>query len=137
MNRLTITATLLMASTVAYAHHSFAMYNMEKEITLKGEVKVFAFQNPHSGIQFSVTDEKGQTSDWLAETGNPSGLAKLGWKRSILKPGDKVTFVLHPMKDGAKGGALVRAILADGTVLAIDRATYKVFSVPLLLGLST
>jgi Family of unknown function (DUF6152) len=122
MNRLSVIAALLTASTVAYGHHSFAMYNMEKEITVKGEVKVFAFQNPHSGIQFSVTDEKGQASDWLAETGNPTGLAKLGWKRSILKPGDKVTFVLHPMKDGSKGGSLARVTLADGTVLQTSQA---------------
>ena len=122
MSRLTVTAALLVAAVVAHAHHSFAMYNMEKEITVKGEVKAFAFQNPHSGIQFSVTDEKGQASDWLAETGNPTGLAKLGWRRSILKPGDKVTFVLHPMKDGTKGGALVRVTLADGTVLQTAQA---------------
>ena len=121
MNRVAFLVAALLSSA-AYAHHSFAMYNMEKEITMKGEVKAFAFQNPHSGIQFSVTDEKGQASDWLAETGNPTGLAKLGWRRSILKPGDKVTFVLHPMKDGAKGGALVRAILADGTVLQTSQA---------------
>lgn len=112
----------LFVASLGQAHHSFVMYNMETEVTVKGEVKAFAFQNPHSGIQFSVTDEKGQTSDWLVETGNPGSLAKLGWKRSILKPGDKVTFVLHPMRDGSKGGSLVRAILADGTVLLTSQA---------------
>ncbi len=121
LNRIAVLVLVLWAP-VASAHHSFASYDMAKEVTVKGEVKVFVFQNPHSGIRIAVTDEQGRTVDWLAETGAPTALAKLGWRRSILKTGDKVTLVVHPLKDGGNGGSLVRAILADGTVLETGRA---------------
>ena len=120
MNKIVLTFAL--AAAVALAHHSFAAYNMEKEISIKGEVKIFAFQNPHSGIQVMVPDDKGSSVSWIAETGSPTGLAKLGWRRSIMKPGDTVTLVLHPLKDGGNGGIVMRAILADGTVLETGRA---------------
>ena len=116
-----ILSTFTVIATQVFAHHSFAAYNTEKEVTIKGEVKIFAFQNPHSGIQVMVPDGTGTSVSWIAETGSPTGLAKLGWRRSILKPGDTVTLVLHPLKDGGNGGIVVRAILADGTVLETGR----------------
>ena len=121
LNRIAVLMLIFWAS-VASGHHSFASYDMAKEVTVKGEVKVFIFQNPHSGIRIAVTDDQGKSVDWIAETGAPTALAKLGWRRSILKPGDKVTMVVHPLKDGGNGGSLVRAILADGTVLETGRA---------------
>jgi hypothetical protein len=46
---------------------------------------------------------------------SPSSLVRKGWKPKTLKPGDKITITLHPLRDGRSGGSLVSATLADGT----------------------
>ena len=60
---------------------------------------------------------KGQTERWAIEMTSPNNLAVEGWKRSTLKPGDKVTIQVHPLRDGAKGGSFAAVKLADGTTL--------------------
>ncbi len=37
-----------------------------------------------------------------------------GWKPGTLEAGDKITVVIHPMRDGTKGGLFVSAVGADG-----------------------
>jgi hypothetical protein len=110
-------ASLLLISGVAFAHHSGVMFDRDKEVTVKGAVKQFAFVNPHVSILISVTDEKGATADWSFEAASVRGLVSSGWRKSSLHPGDVVTLVGHPIKDGRRAAQLVRAILSDGTVL--------------------
>src|SRR5580704_2243961 len=82
-----------------YAHHgSHVSYDMEKPVVLKGTVTEFVWSNPHSQIFFDVKDEKGDAVNWGAETANPSALAKSGWTRNSLKPGDEVTVTVWPSK---------------------------------------
>jgi Family of unknown function (DUF6152) len=109
-------ATLLFATT-AQAHHSFAMFDVEKEITLAGTVKEFQWTNPHAWIQLNVVDEQGKTVEWGLESRSPNVLARQGFKSTILKPGDKITVVFNPLKDGKKGGSLVSLTMADGKKL--------------------
>jgi Family of unknown function (DUF6152) len=110
-------ASYLLISGVALAHHSGVMFDQTKEVTVKGAVKEFAFVNPHVSILLSVTDAKGVTSDWSFEAASVRGLVVSGWRKSSLHPGDVVTLVGHPLRDGRHGAQLVRAIFADGTVL--------------------
>ena len=49
--------------------------------------------------------------------GAPGMLTRTGWKSSILKPGDKVTVVLNPLKNGGPSGRLVRVTLPNGRVM--------------------
>jgi hypothetical protein len=93
------------------------MFDRDKEVTLKGTVKEFVFVNPHVSILISVTDANGVTKDWSFEAASTQSLVKSGWRKSTLKVGDTVTIVGHPLKDGRNGALLMRAILADGTVL--------------------
>lgn len=102
---------------VALAHHSSVMFDSQKEVTVKGTVKEFNFENPHVSIMVSVTDEKGVTKDWSFEAAAVHGMAVAGWRRSTLKPGDSVTITGHPLRDGRPGAQLVRAVLSNGTVL--------------------
>lgn len=114
-------APLLVASTLAQAHHSSAMFDAAKDVELKGVVKTFKFENPHVNIVVTVRDEKaGTTTDWYVEAASVRGLAMAGWRRSTLKPGDTVTIVAHPLRDGQPGANLVKATLADGTTLAAN-----------------
>ena len=100
----------------AFAHHSFAMFDSSKQVTLVGTVKEFQWTNPHTWIQVNVPTN-GKVVEWSIEGGSPNGLARRGWKSSVLKPGDKVTVVISPMKDGSNGGSLKSVTLPDGKVL--------------------
>ena len=103
-------------STSASAHHSFAMFDSSKSVTLVGTVKEFQWTNPHTWIQVNVPTN-GKVVEWSIEGGSPNGLARRGWKSSIMKPGDKITVVISPMKDGSNGGSLKSVTLPDGKVL--------------------
>ncbi len=99
----------------AFAHHSFAMFDGEKKVTLEGTVKDFQWTNPHSWIMLTVQDEAGQPQLWAIEMGGPGGLARQGWASTTLTPGMKVKTVIHPLKDGANGGQFMAITLPDGT----------------------
>ncbi len=96
------------------AHHGVGMFDQEHSISLKGTVTEFDFVNPHVEIYFDVKDDKGNVSKWAAESGSPNLMRRNGWNRNTLKPGDQVTFVGHPMRNGAKGMRLEKVILPNG-----------------------
>jgi hypothetical protein len=99
----------------ALAHHSFAMFDFSKEITVVGEVKEFRWRNPHIHILVNVPDGKGSMAEWDIEGGTPGNLRRNGWRADTLKPGDKVSVVIRPLKNGDNGGNLIRAMRGDGT----------------------
>jgi hypothetical protein len=105
-------------SPPAMAHHSVAMFDHERLITLQGTVKEFQYTNPHSWLQILVTGDDGKTVEWDFEAEGPSSLLRKGIKAKTFSPGDKVTIVAHPMKDGRTAGALLSATAADGHVYA-------------------
>lgn len=103
-------AWISLAVAPAFAHHSFAMFDNQKSLTLEGTVKEFQWTNPHSWVQLVVSDPKtGKDVEWSIEGGALNLLARQGWTRNSLKPGDKATIVVHPLKDGTAGGSLVSA----------------------------
>jgi hypothetical protein len=101
----------------AGAHHSFAMFDRQKEVVLKGTVKAFQWTNPHSFIEIDVADEKGAVQAYSIEMNSPNNLTRQGWKSTSLKPGDKVTVVMNPLRDGQVGGLFLSVQLSDGKVL--------------------
>jgi uncharacterized protein DUF6152 len=101
----------------APAHHSGAMFEPTKTVTLKGVVKVFEYTNPHSWLWITVTNEDGTTTDWGFEAEGPSTLLRAGIKKGDLKPGDKITITGRPEKDGRPAAAWVNAVKDDGTLL--------------------
>jgi hypothetical protein len=110
-------AALLATCALALAHHSGVMFDSQKELTIDGTVKEFVFSNPHVSIVIAVTDDKHAVTDWSVEAASVQGMVKAGWRKSTLKAGDKVTIVGRPLRDGRPGVQLLRAILADKTVL--------------------
>ena len=107
-------AIALFASAPVIAHHSYAMFDMKKEITLEGTVVNFQWTNPHIWIDMVVIDKKtGKPANWSIEGSGPTLLAREGWRRDTIKPGDKVTLVTHPLKSGENGGSLMK-ILVNG-----------------------
>src|ERR1043165_2062512 len=88
----------------AVAHHSFAMFDAEKNIAIEGTVKEFQWTNPHSWIHLNVSDDAGKATVWSVELGSPAGLVRQGWVPKTLTPGMKVQVLIHPLRDGNPGG---------------------------------
>ena len=112
-----LTFFLLTVSGMAYAHHGTEAYDMGKKVTLKGVIANFEWTNPHGQVHLDVTDEKGNVVHWNFETQPPSILNHAGWKRDSLKPGDQVTVVAHPVKNGAPVGIIMSVTLPSGEEL--------------------
>jgi hypothetical protein len=113
---LSLAAVLLAAAGPARAHHSGAGVDRSRTVTVTGIVKDFRWTNPHSWIDMEVTDAKG-TALWSVEMNPPPFLIRAGWKSTTLKPGDKVSVTLNPIRTGEPGGIFVSVTLADGRVL--------------------
>lgn len=104
---------LAMADT-AGAHHSAAMFDDKKTVTVEGVVKEFQLTNPHSWLLVDVTDKSGKVVTWGFEAEGPSTLRRAGIKPSDLRPGTKLTITGNPMKDGRPAAIWVNAVRADG-----------------------
>src|SRR5262245_37039951 len=99
------------------AHHSPVMFDMTKSITIEGTVVAFSWTNPHSSIQLDVPGAGGAMARWGVEMGSPNSMVRAGWKSTLLKPGDRVSVTVRPMKSGERGGMFMSIKLADGRVL--------------------
>jgi hypothetical protein len=112
--RMLLAGAALALALPAFAHHSFTMFDVQKQTTLTGTVKEFQWSNPHCWIQLLVRDESGEEAEWAVELASPRIIFQGGWKPGSVKPGDKVIIIVHPLKDGSKGGSLVSAVGPDG-----------------------
>lgn len=110
---------MLFASRVALAHHSFAMFDMQHDLDLRGVAKSFTWQSPHSWLQVMVKNANGTPVEWSIEMGAPIMLYKTGMRAASVKAGDVVSMVVHPLRDGRPGGSLVSVVLADGRKLDV------------------
>ncbi|MEP7311624.1 MAG: DUF6152 family protein [Pseudomonadota bacterium] len=106
------------AASPAQAHHSFAMFDNDHQIKLAGTVTEFKWQNPHVYIELKAPDGKGEMRTWTIECANPGILNRSGWKFNILKPNDKLTVIVSPLRTGEPGALLKEMKLADGTKLS-------------------
>ncbi len=94
-------------SLPAYAHHSYAMFDVKKKVSVEGTVKQFMWTNPHSWIRLEVMDSTGKPQEWAVELGSLTILVNLGWNPKTLLAGDKIRITVHPMKSGLPGGDFV------------------------------
>jgi hypothetical protein len=106
------------ASLPAVAHHSYAEFAIDKQMTIQGTVKEFQWTNPHSWLLVMVPNAKGQQEQWAVELNSVSLLAVRGWKPKTVVPGDKVSVTFHPMKNGSKAGSYMSIKLPNGKVMS-------------------
>ena len=111
---LLIGAALTIVSVPALAHHSAAMFEEKKTITVEGVVKEFQFTNPHSWLLVDVTDKSGKVTTWGFEAEGPSTLQRAGIRPSEFPVGTKLTITGRPMKDGRPAAIWESAVRADG-----------------------
>ena len=114
----TAAAALALATGVAHAHHSFAVFfDATRDISVTGKVTEFRFTNPHGLVVLDVTDAQGHVRQWRAETNAPAVLVRRGWTREAIKPGEIVTIEGWPSRDGKPYMRLRRALRADGSLI--------------------
>ena len=101
----------------AAAHHSHAMFDTSKEVTITGTVTNFVYRNPHVFLYLEVKGENGQAQEWAVEMSNIGNMERRGIFRSTFKTGDTVTVKLNPLRDGRAGGNYTAVTTAEGKTL--------------------
>jgi hypothetical protein len=112
-----IVAALLVLACPVQAHHSFAMFEKDRLVTVKGVVSKVEWRNPHVFIFVGVPDGKGGTTQYAVECNSPNVLMRTGWKVNTVKQGDSVSVGLYPLRNGRPGGLLDSVTLPDGKTI--------------------
>ena len=111
--RMLLAGTALTVMAPVYAHHSAAMFDSQRTVTLQGTVKAFQWSNPHCWIQLLVT-RNGVAQEWSVEMAATTELYRSGWRPHTLLVGESVTIIVHPTRDGSPGAQFLSAAGADG-----------------------
>ena len=111
-----IICTTLAAASLVSAHHSFAMYDHTRTLTLKGAVTKFQWTNPHAYIELDVRDG-GAVKHYSIECTSINMLQRAGWRSNMIKAGDEVKAIVAPLLSGQPGGLLLEVTLPDGKKL--------------------
>jgi hypothetical protein len=117
---LAVAVGIALAAAPTLAHHSRAMFDMGKNVTYRGVVEEYRWQNPHSHIVISIgagAADPSTVGTWTVEASAISLMTTSGWTQKTYKPGDPITVVAHPSRDGSNLVLLFYAIKADGTRL--------------------
>ena len=114
----TAAALACAAPAPADAHHSYAVFDDSKLLSVSGTVAKVEWTNPHVFIWVYVPKPEGGYAIHAFETDSVNRLSAMGWTHASLSPGDKALFDYHPLRDGRPGGSLLKATLASGAVLA-------------------
>lgn len=110
-------AAAALASTTSLAHHSPAVFDGKREIVVDGVVTEFHWGQPHSWIHMNVEGKAGAVEDWTIEMDPASHLRRRGWNAKTIKPGDRVSVTVHPLRSGEVGGQYVSVVLPNGKAM--------------------
>ena len=112
---------LALAAGGAQAHHSFAMFDLQKQVTVSGTVKQFQWTNPHAYIQLVAKDDAGRDVEWRMEMGAPMYLYARGWRPRTLRAGMRINVTLNPLRNGRPGGVVRDVTDAEGKPIGTNR----------------
>ena len=109
------TVTFVAAAAISNAHHSLpALFDTSTTVTVSGRVTEFEFVAPHGYIHLSVADEAGDETPWQIETYPPGMLIRKGLTPQTLQPGQEISVVGHPTRDGRALMRLLAITMPDG-----------------------
>jgi hypothetical protein len=103
----------------AFAHHSFAMYDQTKTVTLTGVLTRFVSQANHAEIHFVLIapdrkglskGEDGKYVEWGIEMAGAAAVAQQGITATTYGVGTVFSVKLNPLRDGSNFGSRVGAI---------------------------
>jgi phenylpropionate dioxygenase-like ring-hydroxylating dioxygenase large terminal subunit len=111
-----LAGTALAVSSTSVAHHSAAvLFDLAQEVSVEGTVTRFTLGNPHARIYMTVENAEGEATEWMAEGGSRTVLYRNGWSEEDIRPGDVVTVIGNPSRDGSPIIHWEKIILPDGT----------------------
>jgi hypothetical protein len=114
---LTVAVAAVAAAGMVQAHHSFTQFDRTTEMVQTGTVVRWAFNNPHSWLYLNVKNADGTETLWSFEGSAPPSLIQRGITGATFEPGDTVTFMYCPLRDGRPGGAIGWARVESGAYL--------------------
>jgi hypothetical protein len=107
---------LLMAmTTMAVAHHSFAVFDHTRTLTIRGTVTKFQWTNPHAFLEVDIPQPDGTMKHFSIELTSINMMQRVGWRSNMIKAGDKITAIVAPLLSGDPVGLGLEVTLADGT----------------------
>ena len=112
-----LAGAMLVAAPGALAHHSFAMFDNTRSITLHGKVAVFQWTNPHGYLEVDAELHRGGTRHNTLDMTSNNKMSRGGWTSRTVKSGDVVTAIVAPLRDGRPGGLLLELTLPNGRVM--------------------
>jgi hypothetical protein len=107
-------AALCLTVVPAAAHHSFAMFDNSRSITLRGKAAVYQWTNPHAYLEVDAAQPGGGTKHYTLEMTSINMMSRGGWTSRTIKPGDELTVIVAPLRDGRAGGLVLEVILPNG-----------------------
>jgi hypothetical protein len=113
-----------LAVNPAFAHHSYAIFDLTKTITISGTLKAFQWSAPHAWIDVLVPAADGGSELWPIECVGPPFMIRAGWSKDMMKPGDKLILDIHPLRTGKLGGACDAITLPSGRKMSLGSFSY-------------
>ncbi|MGD8324659.1 MAG: DUF6152 family protein [Gammaproteobacteria bacterium] len=110
----------LFGVSLSDAHHSFAQFDQDTQNIISGEVVRWAFNNPHVWLYMNVRNDDGTETLWGFEGSGPVNLLRRNINGRTFQPGDSITLMHCPLRDGRPGGHIGWAQLADGTFIDVS-----------------
>lgn len=115
-----LAATMLVGS-VAWGHHSSAIYDMKSIRTITGVTTKYEWRNPHVYVYVEAADSTGEAAIWEIEANATSAMRRYGWSEDSLAPGDRVTVQFNPARRADKhAGFGVTISMRDGRVVQVN-----------------
>ena len=114
LRRLALPVAAAVLAVPVAAHHSFAMFDNTRSITLHGKVTLFQWTNPHAYLEVDADEPGGGARHYTLEMTSINMMSRGGWTSRTVKPGDVVTVIVAPLRDGRPGGLVLEVTLPDG-----------------------
>jgi hypothetical protein len=90
-------ALLLLVAVDALGHHSAAIYDLTKTVTLEGTIERYEWANPHVYVHLASS-----SGVWLIEAGSPSMMQRAGWTPHSFAAGDVVSIDVNPARQAER-----------------------------------
>ena len=115
-------AAILLITLPAAAHHSRAIFDQQRTVTIEGVVTKYEWTNPHVYLYVEAETGAGDAVVWELEGGVTTLMRRQGWSSSSFVPGDRVIVQANPARDATRNMALVTSVEKPGAALSVRSA---------------
>lgn len=115
LRALLASAALVAAAAPVFGHHSFAMFDLTRRVTITGVVEEVQWANPHVWVYVNVPSAGGPPVRWGIEYTSVNHLTRVvGMTRNTITVGETIEFQINPYADGTPGGRFQIMKLPNG-----------------------